>query len=131
MPGCKLTAKLIRAGGPVGYSRRSRSIVGPVREGNAMATFVILYKYTEQGIKNIKEAPKRVEAAKKTAAKAGLTVKETLWLQGEYDFMSIVEGDEMAGTAFNINVLKQGNVHTHTMRAFTAEEMTKILAHVD
>jgi uncharacterized protein with GYD domain len=62
-----------------------------------MATFVILYKYTEQGIKNIKEAPKRVEAAKKTAAKAGLIVKETLWLQGEYDFMSIVEGDEMAG----------------------------------
>jgi len=30
-----------------------------------------------------------------------------------------------------INVLKQGNVHTHTMRAFTVEEMTKILAHVD
>ena len=97
-----------------------------------MATFVILYKYTEQGIKNIKEAPKRVEAAKKTAAKAGLTVKETLWLQGEYDFLSIGEAaDEYAATAFNINVLKQGNVHTHTMRAFTAEEMTKILAHVD
>ena len=58
-------------------------------------------------------------------------MKETLWLQGEYDFMSIVEGGEIAGTAFNINVLKQGNVHTHTMRAFTVEEMTKILAHVD
>ena len=96
-----------------------------------MATFVILYKYTEQGIKNIKDAPKRVEAAKKAAAKAGLTVKETLWLQGEYDFMSIVEGDQIAGTAFNINVLKQGNVHTQTMRAFTVAEMTKILAHVD
>ena len=48
-----------------------------------MATFVILYKYTEQGIKNIKDAPKRVEAAKKAAAKAGITIKETLWLQGE------------------------------------------------
>ena len=102
-----------------------------------MATFVILYKYTEQGIKNIKEAPKRVEAAKKTAAKAGLTVKETLWLQGEYQVpvqepVLIGEAaDEYAATAFNINVLKQGNVHTHTMRAFTAEEMTKILAHVD
>lgn len=96
-----------------------------------MATFVVLYKYTEQGIRNIKDAPKRVEAAKKAAAKAGITIKETLWLQGEYDFLSIGEGDEMAATAFNINVLKQGNVHTHTMRAFTVEEMTKILAHVD
>ena len=51
-----------------------------------MATFVVLYKYTEQGIRNIKDAPKRVEAAKKAAAKAGITIKETLWLQGEYDF---------------------------------------------
>jgi uncharacterized protein with GYD domain len=97
-----------------------------------MATFVILYKYTEQGIRNIKDAPKRVEAATKAAAKAGLKVRETLWLQGEYDFLSIAEAeDEYAATAFNINVLKQGNVHTHTMRAYTVAEMTKILAKVD
>ena len=43
-----------------------------------MATFVILYKYTEQGIKNIKDAPKRVEAEKKAAAKAGITINESL-----------------------------------------------------
>jgi uncharacterized protein with GYD domain len=97
-----------------------------------MPTYVILYKYTEQGIRNFKEAPKRVEAAVKAAAKAGIKIKETLWLQGEYDFLSIGEAeDEYAATAFNINVLKQGNVHTHTMRAFTAAEMTKILAKVD
>jgi len=97
-----------------------------------MPTFVILYKYTEQGIKTIKDAPKRVEALTKAAAKAGIKVKESLWLQGEYDFLSIGEAeDEYAATAFNINVLKQGNVHTHTMRAFTMAEMTKILAKVD
>jgi len=96
-----------------------------------MATYVILYKYTEQGIRNIKDAPKRVEAAKKAAAQAGITVKETLWLQGEYDFLAIVEGsDEIAGAAFNLNTLKLGNVHSHTMRAFTVAEMTKILEHV-
>jgi uncharacterized protein with GYD domain len=95
-----------------------------------MATFVILYKYTEQGIRNIKDAPKRLEAAKKAVAQVGLTVKEALWLQGEYDFIAIVEGDEIAATAFNINILKQGNLHSHTMRAFTVEEMTNILARV-
>ena len=78
-----------------------------------MATYVILYKYTEQGIKNIKDAPKRVEAAKKAAAQAGITIRETLWLQGEYDFLTISEApDEYAATAFMINVLKQGNVQT-------------------
>jgi uncharacterized protein with GYD domain len=97
-----------------------------------MATYVILYKYTEQGLRNIKDAPKRVEAATKAAAQAGMKVKETLWLQGEYDFLAIVEAsDDIAATAFNLNNLKLGNVHSHTMRAFTVAEMTKILAKVD
>jgi uncharacterized protein with GYD domain len=96
-----------------------------------MATFVILYTYTEQGIRNIKDATKRLESAKKAVAQVGLSVKEALWLQGAYDFMAIVEGDEIAATAFNINILKQGNLHSHTMRAFTVEEMKKILARVD
>jgi uncharacterized protein with GYD domain len=97
-----------------------------------MATYVVLYKYTEQGIKDIKDAPKRAEAAKKAAAQAGITPKETLWLQGEYDFLSIAEvPDEYAATAFGINVLKQGNLHSHTMRAFTLAEITKILEHVN
>jgi uncharacterized protein with GYD domain len=102
-----------------------------VREGNAMATYVTLYKYTEQGIRGIKDAPKRVEAAKKAAAEAGMTVKETLWLQGEYDFLAITEApDEIVATAFNLNTLKLGNVNSRTMRAFTVAEMKKILEHV-
>ncbi|MFZ0602695.1 MAG: GYD domain-containing protein [Roseiarcus sp.] len=97
-----------------------------------MATFVVLYKFTEQGVRNIKDSPKRTEAAVKAAARAGMTIRETLWLQGEYDFMAIVEGaDELAATAFNINILKLGNVRSHSMRAFTAQEMTKILERVD
>jgi uncharacterized protein with GYD domain len=44
-----------------------------------MVTLVILYKYTEQGIKNIKDAPKRVQALMKAVAKAGIKVREILW----------------------------------------------------
>jgi len=96
-----------------------------------MATYLTLYKYTQQGINNIKDAPKRVEAAKKAAAEAGMTVRETLGLQGEYDFMAISESnDETAATAFALNVAKQGNVTSMTMRAFTIAEMEKILAKV-
>jgi uncharacterized protein with GYD domain len=96
-----------------------------------MATYLILYKYTKQGINNIKDAPKRVEAAKKAAVAAGVTIKETLWLQGEYDFMVITESnDETAATAFGLNIAKQGNVRATTMRAFTIAEMEKILAKV-
>ena len=96
-----------------------------------MATYVILYKYTEQGIKNIKDAPKRVEAATKAAAQAGVTIKQVLWLQGEYDFMAITESnDEAAATTFGLNIARQGNVRSQTMRAFTVSEMEKILQNV-
>jgi uncharacterized protein with GYD domain len=96
-----------------------------------MATYVVLCKYTEQGLKTIKDAPKRLEAAKKAAAQAGITIKETLWLQGEYDLLTISEAsDEYAATAFTLNILKQGNLQTRSMRAFTVTEMTKILEHV-
>jgi len=97
-----------------------------------MATYLILYKYTEKGIQSVKDAPKRVEAAKKAAEKAGVRIRETLWLQGEYDFMAISEADdEIAATAFGLNVARQGNVRAVTMRAFTTSEMEKIVAKVD
>ena len=97
-----------------------------------MATYLILYKYTEQGIQRIKDAPKRVEAAKKAAEQAGIRIRETMWLQGEYDFMAITEAnDELAATTFGLNIAKQGNVRMVTMRAFTGAEMEKILAKVD
>jgi len=97
-----------------------------------MATYLILYKYTEQGIQRIKDAPKRVEAAKKAAEQAGIRIRETMWLQGEYDFMAITEAnDELAATTFGLNIAKQGNVRMVTMRAFTVAEMEKILAKVD
>ena len=96
-----------------------------------MATYLILYKYTEQGIKTIKDAPKRVETATKAAKEAGVTVKDVLWLQGEYDFAAVMEAnDEIAATAFGLNIAKQGNVRAVTMRAFTVAEMEKILAKV-
>jgi uncharacterized protein with GYD domain len=96
-----------------------------------MATYVTLYKYTEQGIRNIMDAPKRVEAARKTAEQAGISVKATLWLQGEYDFLVISEApDELAAAAFQLNTARIGNVRTLTLRAFTPEEMEKIVAMV-
>jgi uncharacterized protein with GYD domain len=97
-----------------------------------MATYVTLCKYTEQGIRNIKDAPKRVEAAKKAAEKAGIRMTTALWLQGEYDFMTIMEAsDESAVAALMLSTGKQGNVHTRTMRAFTVSEMEKLLDKVD
>jgi uncharacterized protein with GYD domain len=96
-----------------------------------MATYVTLYKFTDKGIQSIKDTTKRAEAAKKAASQIGTTIKEVLWLQGQYDIVAISESqDEIAATAFGLNTLKQGNLVGETMRAFTAAEMEKILAKV-
>ena len=96
-----------------------------------MATYVTLYTFTDQGLKTIKDTVKRAEAVKKAAAAAGITIKELVWTQGQYDLVAISEApDEMVGAAFALNTANAGNVHIQTLRAFTAAEMEKILEHV-
>jgi uncharacterized protein with GYD domain len=50
-----------------------------IEGGSAMPTYVMLLNFTDQGIRNIKDSPKRADAFKNTAKKAGATVKEVFW----------------------------------------------------
>jgi uncharacterized protein with GYD domain len=96
-----------------------------------MATYVTLFNFTEKGAREIKDTLKRVEAAKAAAKQFGVTIKEILWLQGQYDLVAITEvTDEIAAAALTLNTIKLGNSRTQTMRAFTAAEMAKILEKV-
>jgi uncharacterized protein with GYD domain len=56
-----------------------------------MPTYIVLANFTEQGIRNIKDSPKRADAFKDTAKKAGATVKDLFWTLGQYDIVAIVE----------------------------------------
>jgi uncharacterized protein with GYD domain len=96
-----------------------------------MATYITLCNFTEKGVGTIKDTLKRTEAAKSAAKQFGLTIKEVLWLQGQYDLIVISEGsDEIAMTAFILNTIKAGNLRMQTLRAFTAGEMAKVLEKV-
>ena len=96
-----------------------------------MATYVTLYNFTDQGLKNIKDTVKRTEAAKKAAEAAGMKVKEVVWTQGQYDVIVISEAsDDAKANAFALNTLKLGNVRGQTLRGFTAAEMEKVLEYV-
>ena len=62
-----------------------------------MVTYVVLTKFTDQGIRNAKDLPKRAEAFKQMAETFGTTVKELFWTQGQYDIVTVVEApDEMS-----------------------------------
>ena len=65
-----------------------------------MVTYVMLTKFTDQGIRNAKDSPKRAETFKQMAATFGATVKELFWTQGQYDIVTVVDApDEISTTA--------------------------------
>jgi len=92
-----------------------------------MAMFITLVNFTDQGIRNVKESPDRFEAFKAMAEKLGVTVKSALYTVGQYDMMLLVEGSDEAATAVLLKVGSLGNVRTQTLRAFSVEEMRKIV----
>jgi uncharacterized protein with GYD domain len=95
-----------------------------------MATFVSLVNLTDQGIRSVKDSPKRAEAFKATAKKLGVTVKEVYWTVGRYDVVVVMEGDDEAVTSTLLKIGSLGNVRSETLRAFSAAEMGRILANV-
>ena len=93
-----------------------------------MPTYITLSNFTHQGIQNIKDTTKRADAFKTAAEKAGCTVKEIYWTQGQYDAITILEApDDASATAVLMSLGKLGNVRTQTLRAFTAAELAPIL----
>ena len=95
-----------------------------------MASFISLITYTDQGIRNIKESPKRADAFKAMAKKLGVTVKEIYWTLGHYDLVVVLEGDDEAVTSALLKVGSLGNVRSETLRAFSAAEMGPILGNI-
>jgi uncharacterized protein with GYD domain len=96
-----------------------------------MATYIMLANFTDQGIRNVKDSVKRAETFRELAKGAGVTVKDLYWTLGQYDIVAIADAqDEMTVTALGLTLAKAGNVRTQTLRAFSATDMTKILAKV-
>ena len=94
-----------------------------------MATYLSLFNWTEQGIRSVKESPKRLEATRKALKKLGGELKAFYMLQGHYDGVLIfdIPSDE-ALTRFLLTTGSAGNVRTTTLRAFTEEEFLKHIA---
>jgi uncharacterized protein with GYD domain len=93
-----------------------------------MITYVVLTKFTDQGIRNVKDSPKRAEAFQQMAKTFGVTVKDIFWTQGRYDVVTIVEApDELSAMALNLSLGALGNIRTETLRAFSAADMATVV----
>jgi uncharacterized protein with GYD domain len=96
-----------------------------------MATYIVLGNFTDQGIRGIKETTKRAEALRGMGKKLGVTVKDAYWMLGRYDVACIVDApDDASITAFGLSIGALGNVRTQCLRAFTADEIGKIVSKI-
>jgi uncharacterized protein with GYD domain len=94
-----------------------------------MPTYIALLSYTQKAMETIKDGPARVDAAKKTFAAAGASLKAVYLTMGRCDAVAIAEAPDDATMAkLALGGGSQGFIRTETMRAFTEDEYRKIVA---
>jgi uncharacterized protein with GYD domain len=93
-----------------------------------MPTFVMYASWTDQGIRGVKDAPKRSKAARAMAKKLGVEVKQIYLTSGEFDLLIILDGDGDGITKFAMAIGALGNIRTRTARAWPEAEFTKMIA---
>ncbi len=93
-----------------------------------MPTYISLINYTDQGIRTVKDSPKRLDAAKKLLKDLGGELKAFYLTMGSYDIVAIAEApsDEVIAK-FALTVGSLGNVRTTTLKAFPEAEYRKII----
>ena len=94
-----------------------------------MPTFILSLNWTDQGIRNVKDAPKRAQAARDLAKKVGVDIKEVYLTTGANDLLLILDApDGNNVTKFALAMGSQGNVRTSTARAWSESEFQKLIS---
>jgi uncharacterized protein with GYD domain len=95
---------------------------------HTMATYISLCHYTAEGIKEIREAPKRLDKAKALARKLGGEMKKLYLTMGSYDVVAIYNlPDDEAAAKFALIIGRTGAVTTTTLRAFSEGDYRRLV----
>ena len=93
-----------------------------------MPQYVVLVKWTDQGVREAKDALNRRERFAQIAQGMGCQMGEAVWTLGRYDVVARLEApDDETASAFALRIAATGAGRTETLRAFTAEEMQTII----
>ena len=96
-----------------------------------MPTYITLMKWTDQGIRNVKESPQRLDTAKKGIEAAGGKLIGFYLTMGRYDMVTIAEfpSDEV-GTGILLSLGSGGSLRTETMKAYPEDQYRNIIAKI-
>jgi uncharacterized protein with GYD domain len=97
--------------------------------GASMPTYIIMSKWTPQGVQNIKQSPSRLDAGRKAMEGTGIKMTNFFMTTGQYDMVAVVEApDDTALAKSVLATASQGTLTTETCRAFSEEEYRQIIA---
>src|SRR3954462_13211199 len=93
-----------------------------------MPTYMIMSKWTQQGLQKIKESPSRLDAARKAYEAVGIKMTAFFMTTGRYDMIALVEApDDVTFAKALLANASQGSFTTETCRAFTEDEYRQII----
>jgi uncharacterized protein with GYD domain len=97
--------------------------------GYAVPTYIMLANWTDQGARQVRDSPKRVDSAKKTLAEMGGEFKSLYMTMGDYDLVAVYEApDDAVAARFTLLLGQLGTLRTKTMKAFPEAAYREIMA---
>ena len=94
-----------------------------------MPVFIMSINWTEQGIRTIKDWPKRMSDARDYGKKVGVEIKDVYLTSGDNDLVAIIDTANDDNVAkFALGMGAKGNVRTKTARAWTEAELRKMVS---
>src|ERR687885_1238559 len=98
------------------------------KEEKLMATYLVLFNWTDQGIRNVRDSVDRYDRATELGEKHGVRIEQIYWTVGPYDIAVVAEApDDESVSAFLLELSSACNLRTTTLRAYNREEMSSIL----
>ncbi|SDR47700.1 Uncharacterized protein, contains GYD domain [Rhizobiales bacterium GAS191] len=94
-----------------------------------MTTYIMLANWTDQGVRNVKESPRRLDAARKALREMGGDFKSFYLTMGDYDMVAVYEAsDDAVAARFTMQLGMLGDVRTRTLKAFPEAAYREIVA---
>ena len=93
-----------------------------------MAKYILLVNWTEQGIRNIKDSAKRLDAGRALAKDHGCVLESFFMTMGSFDSVALVEApDDETVSKYVLTLGSEGNLRTVTLKAFPEESYRTII----
>ncbi len=94
-----------------------------------MTTYVMLANWTEQGMRQVKDSPKRLDKAKEALKQMGGEFKAFYMTMGPYDLVAVYDApDDAVSARFTLILGMLGNVRTVTLKAFPERAYREIIS---